>query len=1011
MDYSASAFSRHPQVAAQQQPQWWPQHVGPAAATAPPGFHSVHHSHSHVPNNHHSNYNNYSMHGGVSPFAAAGTDPALAMDAGTQRFTYLFHLAHEQYQLGYYREALRVCEQLYESDAFRTDNLLLLGALHFQLGHYSESIFYNQQCIRVDPNFAEAYGNLGNALKELGDLLGAVQFYLKAIKLHPRFSDAYNNLASSYMQLGQTHEAIETYKMALVLDPSLVDAHSNLGNLYKVQGRYEDAKRCYTEAIRVKPTFAIAWSNLAGVYKDDGQPELAIDHYQEAIRLAPDFADAHSNLGNVLKESGRVQDAIHAYKRAIAIRPDFAIAYGNLASSYYDAGQLELAVQTFRHAIQLEPNFPDAYNNLGNALREMGQLEQAINCYRTALRLKPDHPHAYNNLGNALKDKGMVKEAIHCYTTAARLLPNFAAAHSNLGSVLKEQGKLDQALAHYQEAITIDRTFADAYSNMGNVYKDLLRLDEAIQCYSTAIRLKPNFPDAYSNLASAYKDGGRLDDAITCYRKAISLRPNFPDAFANYVHSMLFICDWESRDEDFKKLGGFLDAQLAADKVLPSVQPFHALVYPLSMQRFLDISRRYAERAKLNVSLVEMPLLRYKSKKSHERLRIGYVSSDLGNHPLAHLMQSVFGMHLKSKFEVFCYSTTPDDGSVWRRKITSEVEHFKDISMVSNGDAARLIHNDGIHILLNLNGYTKGARNEIFALRPAPIQVSYMGFCGTLGADYIQYMVGDAVVVPKDHRRFFTEKIINMPHSYFVNDHKQSALDVLDVDKCPTRAHYGVPEDKFVFCNFNQVYKIDPQTFTTWMNVLKRVPNSILWLLRFPPIAEANIRAEAAARGIKAHRLHFTDVAPKDEHLKRGYLADLFLDTPECNAHTTGCDILWGGTPMVTMAKDRMACRVASSLLKAANMGELITNSLEEYEELAVALASDMDKLWETRRRLEDDRLKCPLFDTQRWVRNLETGLALAWERHESGHEPDHITVPDIYDVQEGNGAAGAGGK
>ncbi|ETK73827.1 hypothetical protein F442_19652 [Phytophthora nicotianae P10297] len=932
--------------------------------------------------------------------AFAPTDPI--GDASQQRFTYLFNLAHQQYVAGYYQEALRLCEQLYESDAYRTDNLLLLGALHFQLGNLSESIFYNQQCIRVAPNFAEAYGNLGNALKELGDVAGAVQFYIRAIKLNPRFGDAYNNLANCYMLLGQNNEAVETYKMAIMLDPQLVDAHSNLGNLYKVQGRLADAKHCYAQAIRVKPSFAIAWSNLAGLLKDDGQLEAAIDHYREAIRLAPDFADAYSNLGNALKEAGRVDEAIQAYKSALQIRPNFAIAHGNLASCYYDAGQMELAIHTFRHAIQLEPNFPDAYNNLGNALRECGHLEQAVTCYRTALQLKPDHPHAYNNLGNALKDKGLVKEALHCYTTAARLLPQFAAAHSNIGSVLKEQGKLDQALAHYQQAITIDPNFADAYSNMGNVFKDLCRLEEAIQCYSTAIRLKPQFPDAYSNLASAYKDGGRLDDAITCYRKALALRPHFPDAFANYFHSMVFICDWQSRKQDTETLQRFVDEQLSVDDVLPSVQPFHALVYPLSMQRFQDISRRYAERAKLNVSLVDLPPMRFKSKRASERLRIGYVSSDLGNHPLAHLMQSVFGMHDKSKYEVFCYATSPDDGSIWRKQISTSVEHFVDICALSNGDAARTIHADGIHILVNLNGYTKGARNEIFALQPAPVQVSYMGFCGTLGADYIQYMVGDATVVPPEYRRYFTEKQINMPHSYFVNDHKQSARDVLDTDKCPTRADYGVPEDKFVFCNFNQVYKIDPVTFTTWMNILKRVPNSVLWLLRFPPIAEANIRAEARARGVKDQtRLIFTDVAPKDEHLKRGYLADLFLDTPECNAHTTGCDILWGGTPMVTMPKDRMATRVASSLLRAANMSELITNSLEEYEELAVALASDMDRLWELRRRLEDERLHCPLFDTQRWVRNLETGLCMAWERHENGLALDHIDVPDIYDLEQ----------
>nr|CCA22532.1 predicted protein putative [Albugo laibachii Nc14] len=932
-----------------------------------------------------------------------GRDETALLSAAA--ITDILNLAHQHYLNGYYQETISLCEYLYEVDMYHTNNLLLLGAAHFQSGNFAESIYYNQQCIRLDPQFAEAYGNLGNALKETGDIVGAIHFYVKAIQLHPRFSDAYNNLAVSYMQIGQWQQAIETYKTALTLDPSLVDAHSNLGNLYKAQGMYEDAKSCFTDAIRVKPTFAIAWSNLAGVYQHSGQLDAAIIHYQEAIRLAPDFVDAYTNLGNALRESGRLQDSINVYKKAIRIRPDFATAHGNLASAYYDSGQMDLAILTFRQAILLEPNFPDAYNNLGNALREMGQLDQSILCYRTALRLKSDHPHAYNNLGNALKDKGMIKEAIHCYSTAARLMPHLAAAYSNLGSVLKEQGKLEQALAHYQQAITIDPRFADAFSNMGNVFKDMNRLDDSIQCYTTAIRLKPEFTDAYSNLASAYKDGGQLREAIACYRKALFLRPNFPDAFANYFHSMVFICDWETREKDFRKLLGFLETQLRKENVLPSVQPFHALVYPLSMHCFLEIAKRYASRAKMNVQLVDFKVHQSPLKLPNERIRIGYVSSDLGNHPLAHLMQSVFGMHRRSHFDIFCYSTTPNDHSCWRKKIASEAEHFIDLSQVSNGEAAERILRDGIHILVNLNGYTKGARNEIFALGPAPVQVSYMGFCGTLGAEYIQYMVGDKVVVPPENRQFFTEKIISMPHSYFCNDHKQSAREVLDVSKCPKREQYGVPQGKFVFCNFNQVYKIDPDTFTTWMNVLKRVPNSILWLLRFPPVAEANIRAQARERGVPDDRLQFTDVAKKEEHLKRGHLADLFLDTPECNAHTTGCDILWGGTPMITLAKDRMATRVASSLLRAANLDEMITNSLEEYEELAVTLATDTKRWRAIKDKLERSRTSCPLFDTQRWVRNLETGLMMAWERYESGQPPDHIDVCDVFDVKvESNG-------
>jgi protein O-GlcNAc transferase len=901
--------------------------------------------------------------------------------------------AYQQHDSGQYAQAREACESIYARDAYRTDNLLLLGAIHFQLRNFSESIFYNQQCIRIDPDFAEAYSNLGNALKELGDIDGAIQFYLKAIKLKPRFCDAYNNLASAYMQLGQTKQATETYRMALVLNPALVDAHANLGNLFKAQGRLEDSKRSYLEAIKIKPDFAIAWNNLAGVFKDEGQLETAIAYYQEAIRLAPEFADAHSNLGNALKESKKMEDAVKSYKMAIELRPDFAIAHGNLASCLYDQGNMTAAIRTFKHAIQLEPNFPDAYNNLGNALRESGKLEEAINCYRTALRLKPDHPHAYNNLGNALKDNGMIKEAIHCYMTAARLMPKFAAAHSNLGSILKEQGKTDQALAHYQEAVQIDPLFADGYSNMGNAYKDLNRLDDAIKCYTTAIRIDPGFADAYSNLASAYKDGGMVNDAIKCYMKALKLKPNFPDAFANFVHSLVFVCHWKNRAAEFKKMSSMLEEQLADPNCLPSVQPFHALVYPLSLDELRAISRKHAERAKINVALLEMPPFRFRAKQPDHRLKIGYVSSDFGNHPLAHLMQSVFRMHDRTKYEIYCYSLSANDKSEWRRKIEADAEHFVDLSEMLNGDAARQVHNDGINILINLNGYTKGARNEIFALQPAPIQASYMGFCGTLAADYIQYMIADPIVIPKEFRDGYTESICYMPDCYFVNDHKQSARDTLDVNRCPTRAAYNIPEEKFVFATFNQTYKISPEIFDVWMKILNRVPNSILWLLRFPEISERNLIAEAKERGIKPNRLHFTDVAPKEEHLKRGFLADLFLDTAECNAHTTGCDSLWSGTPMITLCGKKMASRVGASLLSAAELPELITHTTEEYEELAVTLALDMDKLYDLRKQLMKKRESCPLFDTQRWVNNVEKGYDMIWEKHESGEAPGDVVV------------------
>jgi protein O-GlcNAc transferase len=354
----------------------------------------------------------------------------------------------------------------------------------------------------------------------------------------------------------------------------------------------------------------------------------------------------------------------------------------------------------------------------------------------------------------------------------------------------------------------------------------------------------------------------------------------------------VFICDWSTRTADFAKLTELLNIQLSSSRTVPCIQPFHSLVYPLSLAEMLNIAQRYARRAMMNVALCDTNF-KFRAKPKSVRLKVGYVSSDFGNHPLSHLMQSVFGLHNSSKFEVYCFSLSPSDKSHWEKRIARDAEHFIEIGHLHSSEAAEMINNHGIHVLINLNGYTKGCRNEIFALRPAPIQVSFMGFCGTMGAEYMDYIVADTTVIPPVSRRFYQEKVLSMPHSYFVNDHRQSSRDLIDLPSgTVTRAMYGISDDKFVFCNFNQLYKIDPAIFDVWVRMLKRVPNSVLWLLRFPPVGEHFLLQEALKRGVREDQIVFSDVAARDEHIKRGYLADLFLDTPVCNAHTTACDIL-----------------------------------------------------------------------------------------------------------------------
>merc|ERR1711871_1436074 len=330
------------------------------------------------------------------------------------------------------------------------------------------------------------------------------------------------------------------------------------------------------------------------------------------------------------------------------------------------------------------------------------------------------------------------------------------------------------------EAVRIDPLFADAYSNMGNAYKELNHLGDAIKCYTTAIKIDSELADAYSNLASAYKDGGRVGDAITCLRKALELKPRFADAIATLTHALATVGDWRGRKEGLEDLEAVTRRQLQREGAVPSLQPFHALHYPISAALRLEVARRHAARAKASLSLVSMPPFTFIPKPPEERLRVGYVSSDFGNHPLSHLMQSVFGLHNRDRFEVTCYALTPSDKSRWRGRIETEVEYFKDISQLQAADAAQLIYNDGIHILVNLNGFTKGAKNELFALRPAHVQVSMVGFCGTSGASYMDYMVADPITIPSENRSFYTEKILYMPHTYVINDHKQSSRFVVD---------------------------------------------------------------------------------------------------------------------------------------------------------------------------------------------------------------------------------------
>ncbi|KAK8589621.1 hypothetical protein V6N13_088454 [Hibiscus sabdariffa] len=910
-------------------------------------------------------------------------------------------LAHQLYKSGNYKLALDHSNAVYDQTPLRTDNLLLLGAIYYQLHDYDMCIAKNEEALRIEPRFAECYGNMANAWKGKGDIDVAIRYYMIAIELRPNFADAWSNLASAYMRKRRFNEAAQCCRQALQLNPHLVDAHSNLGNLMKAQGLVQEAYSCYLEALRIQPTFAIAWSNLAGLFMDSGDLNRALQYYKEAVKHKPAFPDAYLNLGNIYKALAMPQEAIVYYQQAVQTRPNNPIALGNLASTYYERGQLDLAILHYKQAIAYDQRFVEAYNNLGNALKDVGRVDEAIQCYNQCLTLQPNHPQALTNLGNIYMEWNMVAAAASYYKATLAVTTGLSAPFNNLAVIYKQQGNYMEAISCYNEVLRIDPLAADGLVNRGNTYKEIGRVSEAIQDYICAINIRPNMAEAHANLASAYKDSGHVEAAVTSYKQALLFRPDFPEATCNLLHTLQCLCSWEDRDKMFTEVEGIIRRQINMS-VLPSVQPFHAIAYPIDPMLALDISRKYAAHSSLIASRFALPPFNHpapipiKHDDGNQRLKVGYVSSDFGNHPLSHLMGSVFGMHNGENVEVFCYALSQNDGTEWRQRTQSEAEHFIDVSAMTSDVIAKMINNDGIQILINLNGYTKGARNEIFAMQPAPIQVSYMGFPGTTGADYIDYLVTDEFVSPLHYEHIYSEKLVHLPHCYFVNDYKQKNRDVLDPNCQHKRSDYGLPEDKFIFACFNQLYKMDPEIFNTWCNILKRVPNSALWLLRFPAAGEMRLRAYAVAQGVQPEQIIFTDVAMKHEHIRRSALADLCLDTPLCNAHTTGTDVLWAGLPMVTLPLEKMATRVAGSLCLATGLGEeMIVNSMKEYEERAVTLALNRQKLQALTNKLKAARLTCPLFDTARWVRNLERSYFKMWNLYCSGQQPQHFKVTE----------------
>lgn len=791
---------------------------------------------------------------------------------------------------------------------------------------------------------------------------------------------------------GELKKAESAYRKILRQNPDHADALNLLGLIAYQRKDFENAERLINQAIELNNSNSDYHNNLGTVLKALGRLAEAHKAYLRALDLKPDCANTAYNMGGLCLVNGDTDQAIHYYRKTIAVAPGFHQAYTNLSAIYNERKEYQNAVDCCRQGIQSGAGDAALYNNLGNALKGIGQYDQAVAIFEKTIQLNPSSTEAHSNLGNTLRDLGRSREAIAAYQKALQADPDNGEAHNNLGTVLRELGRFKEAMACYQTAMRLAPQDAVPYHNMGNIFMDQGKNEEALKCFEKALSMDPKLIEAYVSLGIVLQDLGKGTDAESCFKKAISLRPDYPKPYCHLIRTFQHECNWEG----LKKYSPVLDdlTQKALDNGRkPDEVPF------LHLSRHCDPGKNYQVAKSWSDHLIKH--VNHEGKRLHHRLSdrengngkitVGYLSNNFKNHPTAHLVGGMFRHHRRERFDIYCYSYGINDQSAYRRQIENECDRFMDIASADHIEAARQISRDKVDILVDLVGQMKSSRLEIAAMRPAPIQVRWLGMAGTTGADFFDYIITDRIVTPEDQAEHYSETFCYMPQTYQINNRHQMIAEMNWQKK-----DAGLPENGFIYCSFCSTYKIDPVIFKAWMTILGRVPESVLWLLAPSPGAQNRLKGEAQRYDIDPNRLVFADKMDRAAHLARLPLADLSLDTMIVNGAATTSEALWCGVPVLTIKGRHFASRMASSILAAINLPELITASTQDYTRLAVRLARDQAFFHSIKARLAIMKNESMLFDTAGFVRNLEDLYRQMWDIYTSGEERRVLKVMNV---------------
>jgi protein O-GlcNAc transferase len=720
-----------------------------------------------------------------------------------------------------------------------------------------------------------------------------------------------------------------------------------------------------------------AMQEAKGAY-EHGEWDKAERLCRLVLYAAADHFDALHLGGLIAARKGKPRDAANLLSRAVSVNPNHATAFYHCGVALGDLQRHADALKSYERALALEPNHVRAHNNRGIALSALQRHSEALESYDRAIALKPDYAQAHNNRGVALADLRRFAEALECYGRAIALKPDFAEAHNNRGVALGTLQHHAEALGSYDMAIALKPDYAEAHNNRGVALGNMRRYTEALESYRNAIALNPDYAEAHNNRGVALAALGRSAQALESYGQALKLKPDYDFLYGRWLHARMRVCDWKDISKQFAQLNQMIER---GEKASP---PFPVIAMPSSPA----VQKRAAETWVEHKHPARRDLPAIRKRSARDRIHVGYFSADLHDHATSRLIAGLFEAHDRSRFRTTAFSFGPDTGDAMRKRLSAGLDSLIDVRDRTDLEVAMMARDLEVDIAVDLKGFTQHARTDIFALRAAPIQVGFLGYPGTMGAAYIDYLIADATLVPEAHRQHYAESIAYLPNSYQPNDDTRRIAERL-----LGREESGLERAEFVFCCFNSCYKITPETFDAWMRILGRVDGSVLWLLEDNALAASNLRKEAAQRGVSPDRLVFAPLLPQPEHMARHRLADLFLDTLPCNAHTTASDALWAGLPVLTCPGETFAGRVAASLLNGVRLPELIAGTPEQYEELAVGLATDPRRLKDIGRTLAHNVRIAPLFDIRLLARHLEAAYTAMHERYMDDAPPDHLHV------------------